>query len=251
VIAEWLGILRSFLTYWRPGRQAALRRLYEPLVGAEDLVFDVGAHLGDRSIAFATLGARVVAFEPQPSIARWLRRLVRRHPRVEVRPEAVGRKAGTARLAVSRRFPTVSTLSARWQERVAEGNPGFRGVHWDRSVEVEVVTLDQMIEVYGMPSFCKIDVEGHEPEVLAGLSHPLPALSLEFVSGDLSAAIRCVQQLRFMATYEFNVVLGEERAFRWKNWQAPEAVVVWLGEGADGASSGDVYARRVAGEGAE
>lgn len=244
-MAEWLGILRSALMYWRPGRQAALRRLYEPLVGAGDLVFDVGAHLGDRSMAFAALGARVVAFEPQPAIARWLRRIVRDHPRIEIRPEAVGREAGSARLAVSRRFPTVSTLSARWQERVSEANPGFRGVRWDRSVEVDVVTLDQMIEEYGVPRFCKIDVEGHEPEVLAGLSRPLPGLSLEFVSGDLSAAVRCVQLLRSLGTYEFNVVIGEERVFRWRKWQAPDAVVVWLGEGADDVSSGDVYARLV------
>ena len=244
-MAEWLGILRSALMYWRPGRQAALRRLYEPLVGAGDLVFDVGAHLGDRSMAFAALGARVVAFEPQPAIARGLRRIVRDHPRIEIRPEAVGREAGSARLAVSRRFPTVSTLSARWQERVSEANPGFRGVRWDRSVEVDVVTLDPMIEEYGVPRFCKIDVEGHEPEVLAGLSRPLPGLSLEFVSGDLSAAVRCVQLLRSLGTYEFNVVIGEERVFRWRKGQAPDAVVVWLGEGADDVSSGDVYARLV------
>jgi FkbM family methyltransferase len=244
-MAEWLGILRSLITYWRPGRQAALQRLYAPLVGTGDLVFDVGAHLGDRAMAFAALGARVVAFEPQPAIARWLRRIVRDHPRVEVRPEAVGRDSGVARLAISSRFPTVSTLSARWQERVSEGNPGFRNVRWDRSVEVDVVTLDEMIKRYGVPRFCKIDVEGHEPEVLAGLSTPLPGLSLEFVSGDLSAAIRCVQRLRFLGSYEFNVVIGEERSFRWRKWQEPDAVVVWLGEGADDVSSGDVYARLV------
>ncbi len=245
-MAEWLGLLRSFLVYWRPGRQAALRRLYEPFAGPGDLVFDIGAHLGDRSVAFAALGARVVAFEPQPFVAGWLRRVVRDHPRIEIRPEAVGREPGTARLAVSRRYPTVSTLSARWQERVSEANPGFRGVRWDRSVEVVVVTLDELIERYGTPRFCKIDVEGHEPEVLAGLTRPLPGLSLEFVSGDLSAAIACVQRLRVLGRYEFNVVVGEERAFRWTRWQEAEAVVVWLGEGADDVSSGDVYARLAA-----
>jgi FkbM family methyltransferase len=185
----------------------------------------------------------VIAFEPQPRIAQWLRRIVRNDARITIRSEAVGREPGTARLAISRRTPTVSTLSARWQERMAESHPGFGGVRWDDSVEVPVVTLDALIESYGTPDFCKIDVEGHEPEVLAGLSRPLPALSFEFVSGDLTAAVACVQRLGRLGEYEFNVVLGEGRSFRWDAWQPPEAIVVWLGEGADGASSGDVYAR--------
>lgn len=64
-----LGLLRSLVTYWRPGRQRGLRRMYRPLVQPGDLVFDVGAHLGDRAAAFAALGARVVALEPQPQVA--------------------------------------------------------------------------------------------------------------------------------------------------------------------------------------
>ena len=244
-MAEWLGLLRSFLVYWRPGRQRGLRELYAPLVRAGDLVFDVGAHLGDRTMAFAGLGARVIAFEPQPFIAYWLRRVVRNHGRVTIRNEAVGREPGTARLAVSRRTPTVSTLSARWQERVVEGNSGFRSVRWDRTVDVPVVTLDDVIARYGMPSFCKIDVEGHEPEVLAGLSSPLPALSVEFVPGDLSSTTACIKRLMQLGRYEYNVVVGERRAFEWVRWQEPEAVIVWLSEGASGSRSGDVYARLV------
>lgn len=246
-MAEWLGLLRSFLVYWRPGRQRGLRRLYAPLVREGDLVFDVGAHLGDRSFAFAALGAKVVAFEPQPNVARWLRRIVRDDPRITVREEAVGRENGTARLTISRRNPTVSTMSGRWRGRVTDANPGFRKVRWDETVEVPVVTLDALIEKYGTPSFCKIDVEGHEPEVLAGLTKPVSAVSVEFVAGDLVATALCVRRLSDLARYEFNVVLGEGRDFLWTRWQAPEAVIVWLGEGAAGASSGDVYARRVEG----
>ena len=39
---RWLGLLRSVVVYWRPGRQAGLRALYAPFVGRGDLVFDVG-----------------------------------------------------------------------------------------------------------------------------------------------------------------------------------------------------------------
>jgi FkbM family methyltransferase len=242
-VSEWIGLVRSFIVYWRPGRQRGLRRLYAPFVEEGDLVFDVGAHLGDRSVAFAALGARVVALEPQPLIARWLRRIVRGHERIVVRPEAVGARRGTHRLSISRRTPTVSTMSAGWRDAAPEANPGFRSVRWERSIEVPVVTLDDLIAEYGTPRFCKIDVEGWEAEALAGLTRPLRALSVEFVSGQLEVAAACVRRLRELGPYEFNAVLGERRDLAPESWRSPEAMLAWLDAGAGGASSGDIYAR--------
>lgn len=242
-MSEWIGLIRSLIVYWRPGRQRALRRLYASWVREGDLVFDVGAHLGDRSVAFAALGARVVALEPQPHVVRWLRRIVGRNGRITVRAEAVGAAPGTARLSVSARAPTLSTLSESWRKRVVAANPGFRGVRWEGSVHVPVVTLDSLIETYGAPTFCKIDVEGYESEVLAGLNHPVPGLSLEFVSGDQDGVLACVQRLSSLGSYEFNAVRGEERDFVFDRWETPKGIVTWLLAGAGSASSGDVYAR--------
>ena len=69
-VERWLGLARSLVIYWRPGRQRGLRELYRPFLCAGDLAFDVGAHLGDRTAAFQKLGARVVALEPQPAARR-------------------------------------------------------------------------------------------------------------------------------------------------------------------------------------
>ena len=240
---RWLGLVRSLIIYWRPGRQRGLRELYRPFVGAGDLVFDVGAHLGDRTAAFRGLGARVVALEPQPAVRRWLMRLVGRNRDVSVRAEAVGRAVGTARLALSHRTPTMSSLAEDWPSTMSERNAGFRGVRWDDSVTVPVTTLDALIEEYGLPRFCKIDVEGYEAEVLAGLSHRIPALSVEFVAGALDVAEACVRRLEALSGYEFNAVEGEERSFMSKRWLAAEEMIAWLrGVGGD-VTSGDVYAR--------
>lgn len=245
---SWLrrtaGIVRSLVIYWRPGRQEALRHLYAPFVVPDELVFDVGAHVGDRTAAFADLGARVVALEPNPSLLPWLRRFAGRRPGVTIVEEAVGAEAGHARLALSEATPTLSTLAADWRERIVRHNPTFRDARWDREVSVKVTTLDDLIARFGEPSFCKIDVEGHEAAVLEGLSRPLEAVSVEFVAGTLDVAVACVGRLATLGAYDFNVVVGEGRDFAHHEWMDADAVIGWLEAGAGGASSGDVYARR-------
>jgi hypothetical protein len=54
--------------------QASRLRFYGAFVSAGDLVFDVGAHVGNRTAVFLELGARVVAVEPQAQCVAELQR---------------------------------------------------------------------------------------------------------------------------------------------------------------------------------
>ena len=114
-----LASIRSGVRVWnatrnsrRWTRQDELRRqFYGQFVGPGDLVFDVGANVGNRTKVFLKLGSR----------------------------------------------------------------PGrFRRHDWTQTQPVTVTTLDQAVSRYGLPRFIKIDVEGFELEVLAGLSTPAP-----------------------------------------------------------------------------
>lgn len=242
---ERVGLLRSLAIYWRPGRQRALRELYRPYIGAGDIVFDIGAHVGDRMIAMADLGARVVAVEPQPHLHGWLRRLARsRGDAITLVQSAVGADHGHIELAINALNPTVSSASADWRERVQRDHPGFRGQRWSRALTVPVTTLTHLIERFGEPAFCKIDVEGFEADVLRGLDRPLPALSFEFVAGTLATARAAIERLEQLAACEYNMIIGEQRRYAWTTWRDATAVDAWLDRGADNIPSGDLYARR-------
>jgi FkbM family methyltransferase len=239
------GVVRSALIYRaNPLKRRRSRRFYGQFVGPGDLAFDIGAHLGDRVQAWTGLGARVVAVEPQPHLMTVLRRLYGHSPDVALVQGAVGAEAGTAELLINRRNPTLSTLSAEWAATVA-ASPRFPGERWDERVDVEVTTLDALIKAHGLPRFCKIDVEGFEESVLAGLSQPLPCLSFEFISETGDRTLACLDRLEALGTYRYNVALGEARHLLFDGWCGRDDLVKWLvGRGAE-EGSGDIYARHV------
>jgi hypothetical protein len=103
-----VGLARSLVIYHAiPLRQRRLRRLYGHFVGAGDLVFDIGAHAGNRVRAFVALGCRVVALEPQPDFA-WPAEALR------------GQPGGTDDVVVDHRVAT-RALSADRKQALAVG----------------------------------------------------------------------------------------------------------------------------------
>lgn len=236
---------RSLDIYHRDtARTARMDRLHAALVPPGGLVFDIGAHLGDRTGSFLRQGARVVALEPQPRVFRALRLLYGRCPRAVLLPCAAGAAEGELVLHVNRRNPTVSTLEPGFIAAAA-GAPGWQGQEWDQRITVPVTTLDALIARHGTPDFVKIDVEGHEPAVLQGLSVALPLLSFEFTTIQRAAARACIARLAELGRHEFNLTLGEEHALRHDRWLGAEGIAAALDALPDAANSGDVLARRV------
>jgi FkbM family methyltransferase len=240
---EFWGLLRSLLIYYGlPWRIWQMANLYRPFVPRGGLCFDVGAHVGSRLAAWRLLDARAVALEPQPHLMKWLRWCYGRSPHITLLSQAVGNRSGQATLYVSRRTPTVTSLSPAWVRRVQQVN-SFAGVDWDAQVTVPVTTLDALIAEYGRPDFCKIDVEGYELEVLQGLGQSLPALSFEYTPATYDLTAACVERLAKLGDYQFNWTVAERPWFCSGAWLTAVSLLDQLRYLAPNQPSGDVYAR--------
>lgn len=239
-IRSWIGFLRSLLIYNNPQRQFAWRRFYRQNLRAGDIVFDVGTHVGSRARAMRAAGAKVIAFEPQEPFSRFLSWSLPKD--ITLVSAALGSKNTEAELTISTLHPTVSSLSTDFPSDASKV-PGFEHVRWDKLQKVRVVTMDSQISEHGTPSYVKIDVEGFELEVLAGLSKPLAMLSVEFLPGFETLTLKVIERLSELGDYRFNPVIGERARFLWPEWRGDEAVKLWLESQPANAKSGDLFAR--------
>ncbi|MEZ5866021.1 MAG: FkbM family methyltransferase [Geminicoccaceae bacterium] len=237
------GLGRSLaMYYWPPGSLARLTRFYGRFVRPGDLCFDIGAHVGNRSLAFARLGARVVAVEPQPDFARFLRHLLKGRSGVVLEEVAVAAAPGRVELHLSPATPTVSTASAAFIDGVA-AIPSFAGVRWERRVLVPATTLDLLVARHGLPDFLKLDIEGLEEEALAGLTHSPKLLSFEFLAGRTASAGRCLDRLEAIGSWAYNISIGESLELEWPDFVPRARLDAWLAARAGEDFSGDIYAR--------
>ena len=239
------AIGRSLDIYYRDkARTQRMDQLNATFIASGGLAFDIGAHVGDRTASFLRLGGSVVALEPQPHVFRALRLIHGREPRAVLRCEAAGTRPAEIDMYVNTGNPTVSTASSDFITAASSAKE-WTGQTWDATIRVPVTTLDRLISQYGMPDFIKIDVEGHELEVLTGLTTPVPALSFEFTTIQRHIADICVDRLSKLGRFEFNISLGEEHRLRHQSWISPLDIRAEIARLPNSANSGDIYARRV------
>jgi FkbM family methyltransferase len=166
-----------------PDHMRAFKSLIEIAAQLEkgSVILDVGANIGLSTIAMAIAApeATIISFEPSPKNFEFLCRNVRQFgPRIETRLAAASNEPGTLNLHLSR--------VGAWSHVV-----GTSHIDGDIPVvQVEARRLDDLIEEI-RPALIKIDVEGHEPEVIAGAKRLIesarPTVCMEFNSWTLNA----------------------------------------------------------------
>lgn len=217
---------------------------YRSLIAPSDLVFDVGANMGNRSKIFRAIGARVIAFEPQSYCARFLAAAFSGDRSYTLVQSALSDAEGELTMHLSEAH-VLSTLDTEWMDRMNKG--GRFANQWDKTEQVRVTTLDKSIEKFGIPAFIKIDVEGHEFNVVKGLLHPIRLLSMEFASESLDSINMCVDRLDALAQYEYRLSFGESMRFDNPAWSSGAEIKAQMesAKARDPLVWGDIYAKRV------
>lgn len=152
------------------------------------VILDVGGNIGLTSIAMAAASpeSRIIAFEPSPENAAYFRANTAHNGRIELVQSGVASEKGILSFVIGPDGANVHVATASYQYY---DHPDFR------PVSIPVMTLDDFFEEkhFRAPvTLIKIDVEGFEPNVLAGaaelIAREQPWLWVEFNAVALNVA---------------------------------------------------------------
>lgn len=204
---------------------------YKSFLPLSTLIFDIGAYDGHKAAAFLQIAKKVVCLEPDASNFRILTtRFRNRRKQVFLENKAVSDVTGTGFMHVHYPASAFNTLSDDWKDILEKDNneKWNENISFTKKVPVTTITLDQLIENYGVPEFIKIDVEGFEEKVLRGLSQKIQFLSFEALLPDGSDAINnCLAVIRRLdPSALFNIAEHEQLLF--ENFISIKNLEEWL-----------------------
>ena len=204
--------------FWKKktdNRKADSLAFYKNFIPQGGLVFDIGANIGNRTEIFLALGAKVVAVEPQPSCNKILKGKF--GDKISIENVGLSSQTGSMEFYIADET-TISTFSKDFISKT--GVERFKRNKWDKSITVPVETFDNLIIKYGVPDFCKIDVEGYEFEVLKGLSQKLPCMSFEYCVPEMNDnLVNCIHYLAGLGPETlFNYSEGESMKLNLLEW---------------------------------
>ena len=198
---------RRYRILQRLGQSRPDVQLAAALCDPNRVSLDIGADVGEFTIAMLAASRAVIAFEPRPAQARELASMFTAvGAPVRVEAVALSDKPGVAAMRVVESEPGRSTIDAN----NLLGDMTAEGVH---SVDVPVQRLDDLhLDDVGL---IKIDVEGHELAVLRGAVHTLernrPALLVEAEERHHPNAVAAITELLAGLGYAGYFDLGDGR----------------------------------------
>lgn len=215
--------------------------LFSELNINNELCFDVGANVGIKTEKFLSHGASVVCIEPQLFCCSILETKFSTNDKVKIVRTALGSLTGTSSMFISNEH-TLSTMSSDFMFETTKQR--FKNTVWQKEETVDVSTLDNMINLFGVPKYCKIDVEGYEVEILKGLSNKIKYISIEFVPELKEKTLECIELINKLGDYEYNYIDGESEEFVFNEWIDSETIGNYLKANNDYQNSfGDLYAK--------
>ncbi len=179
----------GYILGWQ--HEADVIRVFRTFLTQRSVVLDIGANFGLYTALSASIvrnSGRLYAFEGNPQVFECLQRtIVANHlyfnPNIVAANVLVSDQSGRGLLHYSAHLPSGGTMS---DVKFAEGS--------QRTIEIDMTTIDDFLPSDLQVNLVKIDVEGHEPLVLRGMEKtiarsPNIRLIIEFADNLLARTV--------------------------------------------------------------
>lgn len=174
------------------------------------LIFDIGANVGDNVDIFLKLGGSIIAVEPDTKNLKCLSARFSKNTKVKIIPKALSDGCGQEIIYLQDDGTTLHTLSLKWKNYLTswENNRWENRKLFSKKQLISTISLNHLIDQYGIPYYIKIDVEGYEKKVIKGLDRKIPLISFEANLPEfLVETLNCLEYLNKLndqSTYNYS-----------------------------------------------
>jgi FkbM family methyltransferase len=173
------------------------------------MYFDIGANIGNWSLANINSCDKIISIEASPAT---FNKLVNncKNEKIILLNYAVCNNNCNDITFYQAGCDTLSTINKDWL--TAETSRFCN--HNYKEITCKTITLDKLIEQYGLPDFIKIDVEGGEYECVRSLTQKVKLLCFEWASETNTITFNCIDYLYKLGYTQYYIQMMDNYVFR-------------------------------------
>lgn len=178
------------------------------------LLFDIGANRGDAVLVGLNKGYKVIALEPAPHIYKELVKNFIYNPNVVPLKFAVSDSNNQTIEFYEADEDGLSTINKEW---LTSDTMPYKGKNF-RTIQATTITVDSLVDIYGIPDLIKIDVEGAEWSVFRGITKKYKTLTFEWTNVTIGEHQSQIEYLKNLGYTEIGPQFIEHHLQEPKEW---------------------------------
>lgn len=179
------------------------------------MYFDIGANIGKWSLANLVNCDKIIAVEASPTTFNNLINNLGKNNKIICLNFAVCNSSEEFVDFFNCSAHTLSTINQDWLD--SDKSRFYKQYNYN-VIKCKTITIDKLIQEYGIPSLIKIDVEGGEFECLSSLTQKINNLCFEWASETNDITFKCIDYLESIGYTEFAIQFEDNYTYRPKNY---------------------------------
>jgi len=207
------------------------------MISSKRIVFDVGAHKGEDSKYYLTRGYKVVAFECNPSNIEFLKKRFEKEIKsndlvLETRALISGGSVDKKLKFFVDEISVWGTLNEDWVRRNEDWSRRNERLGSNpKSILVDTLDPKEIYNLYGIPYFIKIDIEGCDMDIVQSLKYlnyenRPKYLSLESSRTSWNALMKEFDLLKKLGYLNFQAIPQSKNAKKITKWKDAKGKII-------------------------
>jgi FkbM family methyltransferase len=173
------------------------------------MFFDIGANIGAWTLANIDRCDKIVTIEASPITFDKLVNNIKNDKTILLN-YAVCNNNGNDITFYHANCDVLSTINKSW---LTDETSRFYN-HPYTEITCKTITIDKLIQQYGLPDLIKIDVEGGEYECISSLNYKVNLLCFEWASETNDITLKCIDYLFNLGYTQYYIQNGDAYTFR-------------------------------------